>query len=188
MAVKGTDGTDAIVQTPTKVDVSHNGKRVGKLLLWRVGTALVKSELYGWLKLVLPTDEERADGAVTPAGYCHFHDGCGEAFFRELTAQHRVKHRDQRGFVRIVWELIPGRQDHSLDCRVYARAAANVVGIDRAQESDWQQLEKAVGMEPRALTPKSEPPAPPKPASPPPRKKERWVQPRRPGGWLRGDR
>ncbi len=186
MAVKGNDSVHALVGTPSKVDVSKAGKPVGRLLLWRVGGPVAKSELYGWLKLTLPTDEARDAGAVTPPGYCHFPEH-GEDYFKQLTAEQLVPHKSPKGFTLHAWELIPGRENHILDCRVYNRAAAFVVGLDRSKESDWQALERSLGLTP-------EPPDAPPPVSTPPatspniaRRKERWVQPRR-GGWLKGGR
>jgi len=36
-------------------------------------------------------------------------------------------------------------RNEALDCRVYARAAAGRVGIDRFQEKHWAALERRVG-------------------------------------------
>lgn len=183
MAIKGTDSDTVLVSLPTKVDVSVSGKRIGKVLLWRVGSSLAKRELYGWLKLQLPTDEERAEGATTPPGFCHFpqHD---EAYFKQLTAEQLVPHKSPKGFTVHAWELIPGRVNHFLDCRIYARAAANRFGVDRPNESDWEKHERMLGVEPPPDAPATQavPPAPAKSAP----KKPKWIE-RRPG-WTRGNR
>jgi phage terminase large subunit GpA-like protein len=92
-------------------------------MLYRVSTRLTKSELYGWLRLRLPTDEERARGGTTPPGYCHFPQH-GEEYFKQLTGEHQVDYKDARGFTVRVWEMIPGRENHFMDARRYARAAA----------------------------------------------------------------
>jgi phage terminase large subunit GpA-like protein len=39
-------------------------------------------------------------------------------------------------------------RNEALDCRVYARAAAGRVGIDRFQEKHWADLERRVGAPP----------------------------------------
>jgi phage terminase large subunit GpA-like protein len=39
-------------------------------------------------------------------------------------------------------------RNEALDCRVYARAAAGRVGIDRFQEKHWTDLERRVGRPP----------------------------------------
>jgi phage terminase large subunit GpA-like protein len=57
--------------------------------------------------------------------------------------------------------VLPNRPNHFLDCRVYARAAAYVLGIDKYK------------------------PPPPKPAPVEPvQPKRNWLAPRR-GGWLK---
>lgn len=154
IAIKGTDAGSTLMWQGQKVDVALNGKRVGKIQLWWVCGAIGKSELYGWLKLDVPTDEGRAHGEVTPPGFCHF-PHYGESFFKQLTAEERVTRRTRKGFAIDTWELIPGRENHHLDSRLYARAAANRAGLDRAHESQFAAMERSLGM---AVTP---PPAAP---------------------------
>ncbi len=143
MVIKGSDSGDVLVSTPKKTDVTMSGKKVGKVLLWRVGKPIGTSELYGWLKLQLPTDVERAAGATTPPGYCHFPQ-YDEEYFKQLTALQLVTKKDGHGFLQRVWEMIPGREDHYLDSRRYARAAAAVVGLDRFRDAEWKLLEQAL--------------------------------------------
>ncbi|PZP83317.1 MAG: phage tail protein, partial [Azospirillum brasilense] len=50
-----------------------------------------------------------------------------------------------KGFPRASWEKDPARNNEALDCRVYARAAASIYGLDRFSERQWQQLEVALG-------------------------------------------
>ena len=144
VAVKGVDSADVLINSGSKVDVSLSGKRVGFVRLYLVGRAAGLAELYGWLKLDLPTDEERADGAQTPPGYCHFPQ-YGEQFFKELTAVQLVTRKDHHGFPTRSWELMPGRQDDFLAARRYARAAACLGGLDRLREPDWLALEQSLG-------------------------------------------
>jgi phage terminase large subunit GpA-like protein len=128
LATKGMPGARMLVDSPSKVDVTLRGKKVGRLKLWPVGVDVAKAELYGFLGLNI------GDGGVVPPGYCHFpeHD---EDFFRQLTAEHLVTtlHRKTRRPKR-EWHVLPNRQNHQLDARVYARAAAAVLGIDRMQK------------------------------------------------------
>ena len=98
--------------------------------LWTLGTPVAKSELYSRLRLVPPTEES---GEPFPAGYCHF-PRYEEEYFRELTAESLVKGH---------WVLAPNRRNEALDCRVYARAAASIYGIDRFTEKHWRELEAA---------------------------------------------
>ena len=81
------------------------------------------------------------------------------------------------------WSLIPGRRNEVLDARVYARAAAAVVGLDRFTEVDWLALERVVGAVP-ATTPTTpqdrEREIPPRPQ--PPAQRQPWLGRNR--GWL----
>jgi terminase, large subunit len=130
IAVKGVEKARAIIDACSPVDVKVSGKRLSRgYSVWPVGHAIVKSELYGWLRLKRP-----AEGEPFPAGWCHFPE-YGEKYFQMLTAEHLVAHADNRGFTRYVWELMTGRENHYLDCRVYARAAAARLGLDRMQTS-----------------------------------------------------
>lgn len=142
IAVKGQAGTiGAIVGSPSPVEINLRGQRpIHGYKVWPVTGGVVKQELYGFLTLEQPTE----DGAVLPPGWCHFpeHD---EDYFKQLTAEHLVSRKNRRGYTTFEWELIPGRENHVLDARVYARAAAAVAGLDRFQESDWVRLENHVG-------------------------------------------
>lgn len=127
LAVKGASTTTrTILGTPTPVDVTIRGKRIARgARVWPVGTDMAKAELYGWLRLPIPEE----DGAF-PDGFCHFpeHD---KEFFKQLTAEHLVSTVDRRGFTIYEWQKIGGRENHQLDARVYARAAASAAGLDR---------------------------------------------------------
>jgi phage terminase large subunit GpA-like protein len=145
MAVKGIDTANVLVGLPKPVDVSIYGRMVKRgYRVWPVSGKVAKGELYGWLKLDPPTDEARAAGETMPPGFCHFPE-YGEEYFKQLTAEQLVPHKKRNGFTVYVWEQIPGRENHYLDCRVYARAAASVFGLDRFTEADWCELERAAG-------------------------------------------
>jgi phage terminase large subunit GpA-like protein len=42
------------------------------------------------------------------------------------------------------WEKEPGRRNEALDCRVYARAAAAICGLDRFEDRHWRRMEEAL--------------------------------------------
>ena len=52
--------------------------------------------------------------------------------------------KDRRGFPHREWRKLRERNE-ALDCRVYARAAASALGIDRFGDTTWQRLERALG-------------------------------------------
>ena len=169
VACKGMAHARTLIGTPSPVDVTVRGKRMPRgYKVWPVGVSIAKSELYGWLRLPPPTGGEPA-----PPGYCHFpeHD---EGYFLQLTAEHLVTIAKRGGFTALEWQIIPGRENHYLDCRVYARAAAAVLGLDRVASTP-----------PRAPRP---PPAPPpeveSPRSSPSRPRAGWIGGGGRKGWL----
>lgn len=126
IAVKGMSGARMMVGAPSPVDVTISGKRLRRgYKFWPVGVDIGKSELYGWLRLRVGND------GVAPPGYCHFPE-YGEDFFQQITAEQLVTEVNRRtGRARHEWRCIANRENHFLDCRIYARAAAAVIGIDR---------------------------------------------------------
>ena len=81
------------------------------------------------------------------------------------------------------YEVIPGRENHFLDCRNYARCAAYVAQMDRFQESDWQAFELAAGYAAEEVQPPPGLGAPTSAAEVQTQSDQRWI-PRR-GGWLK---
>ena len=133
MAVKGSATSQTLVGSPTRVDVTRDGKKIRRgVKSWPVGVSIAKSELYGWLA------HEESDAP----GYCHFPADYDEGYFKQLTAE-ELQSRVVRGFRRYEWVKIRERNE-ALDCRVYARAAAAVVGIERMEEEDWARIERAL--------------------------------------------
>lgn len=198
IAVKGHHAATVLIGSPSTVDVTASGRRLKRgYKVWLVSSSIAKSELYGWLGLQPVTDEDVAAGVTLSPGWCHFPEH-GEEFFKQLTGEQLVAHKTPRGTM-FAWEEIPGRENHQLDARVYSRAAAALVGLDRFRESDWAALERAVGILSR---PPSSPAggdagpdrSPPRhtplassasPSAAPGREnKPSWLGRRRPGSWL----
>ena len=125
VAVKGSSkAMKSIISRPTKIEVNINGKPINAgARLWVVGVGIAKSEFYGWLRLKPPA------GAVAAPGFCHFPQ-YDEEYFRQITSEHLIG-RKVNGYQKLEWHKLPGRENHWLDCRVYARAAASILGIDR---------------------------------------------------------
>jgi phage terminase large subunit GpA-like protein len=190
IAIKGTDESRVLIGVPSPVEVTVSGRKLKRgYKVWPIAVTVAKTELYGWLGLPTPTDEEitAAAGAFAhPPGYCFFPE-YGEDYFKQLTAEQLVPHKNRKGFTTFTWELIPGRENHYLDCRVYARAAAGVIGLDRFQESDWLSLERSLGIEARPAPVPASVPAAPKPQPATPVAKSSWLGNRR-DNWLKGRR
>lgn len=128
-----------MIGQPKAVEINPTGKKkIGSVKLWPIGTSLIKTELYGWLKQEKPTAESGQD---LPHGYCHFPE-YPEQYFKGLTAEEIVP-RLVKGFRRYQWEKVYDRNE-PLDCRVYARAASTLLGIDRWSDGKWGELEEAV--------------------------------------------
>lgn len=133
MAVKGQEALSVMVSSPKVVDVMINGRRIGGTKLWHVGVNGVKEELYGWLRL-----DQNSETLETPDGYCEF-PKYNETYFRGLTAEKLVMTKNSRGFWKYEW-MKEFERNEPMDCRVYARAAAHVLGIDRMTPESWAKL------------------------------------------------
>lgn len=136
---KGVAAGGMLIGTPRPVEITSRGKKSPRgARVWPVTGGIAKSELFGWLRLEIPPD-----GGEAPPGYCHFPE-YGEEYFKELTGEQLVAKKNKRGYAVLEWQLLPGRVNHVLDARVYARAAAALVGLDRYRDSDWSALEDAL--------------------------------------------
>lgn len=140
--IKGQDTLGMAVSPPKSVDITKAGKRVGKMRQWNIGVSFMKSELYACLRL-----EKDSDG-TPPPNYCHFPE-YDEHYFRGITAEEQVK-KIVRGYSKWQWVKRYERNE-PLDCRIYARAAAVIIGLDRLSSKRLAQMGGAV------TAPKKEP-------------------------------
>lgn len=103
-----------------------------------VGTYGAKLAWYGFLRSTLKAaEEELATGvAVQSRGRCHFNRDAPDEWFEQVTAKTIVV-KVVNGYPKRVWEPMPGRQNHWLDCRVYNLAAAEKLMLDSLGEADW---------------------------------------------------
>jgi len=165
VAIKGIDHGYVPVGQPSPVDVTIGGKKIKSGVKIRtVLSSFFKAEFYADLKKRQPTPDETAQGWKFPPGYCHFPDGTnyGDEHFKQITAESLVARRNRKtGRTKPEWALNRARNE-ALDCRVYARAAAWDLGVDRFQPRHWQQLEARLAPEGSA------PPETPPPETPPP--------------------
>lgn len=106
---KATGAKETIIKRPTRVN--------GGALLWAVGPNLIKDKIFAQLKV---TD-------VGP-GYVHFPTGMDGEYFKQLTAEKRVRKqkkfdpKDPFGHSQYMYKKIRERNE-ALDCMVYAFAA-----------------------------------------------------------------
>lgn len=129
--VKGDDNAFQMIVPPRNIDINKKGKKIGKMKVWRVGVSVIKQELYGWLRL-----EKLEDGTVPP-GYCFFPQ-YDPNYFKGLTAE-ELQFKMIKGHRKYEW-VKKFERNEPLDCRVYARAAAAVVGIDRMKDETLDRM------------------------------------------------
>ena len=140
IAIKGQDKLIVPISAGTRVEVKRNGAKVGSLKPWHVGSSLLKGEFYGQMRLERPTAES---GEPFPQGYVHLPQHvASEEVCRQLTAEDLRRATDKKGFARREW--VKTRANEALDCRVYARAAAALLGVDRWSDATWIQLEESL--------------------------------------------
>ena len=143
IAVKGVGGFDrsSPVDGPTFVEVTERGHKIRRgVQLWKVAVSVIKSETYRYLRLAPPTDEEVAAGGAWPSGFVHIPRGITSEWVRQLTAEQLVTIKTRHGFPKLEWQKTRDRNE-ALDNRVYARAAAWLMGLDRWDEPRWEQME-----------------------------------------------
>jgi phage terminase large subunit GpA-like protein len=138
--VKGRDQLTQAITAGGKVDAQISGKRTGRLKPWLVGSSYLKGEFYGLLRLDRPTTES---GAEFPQGYVHLPKHvAGEEFCKQLVAESLQPVKQRSGRIQLKW--VKKDANEALDCRVYARAAAVVLGVDRRSDAWWQNLAAAI--------------------------------------------
>jgi len=110
-AIKGIGGEGKpIIGKPSK-------NNIGKINLFPVGTDTAKELIFARLKV---TDEG--------PGYCHFSITHSEEYFRMLTSEKKVT-RYYKGRPKREWVKVRQRNE-ALDCRVYAMAALELMGLN----------------------------------------------------------
>lgn len=129
---RGQDKQAVMISAPKQVLVTRAGKKVGGVGLWNIGVSLIKSELYGWLRLEIGED------GIKPKGYCTFPQ-YDQHHFKGLASEEMQLTVDKRGRRRYEW-VVKYLRNEQLDCRVYARAAAAVIGIDRFQDEHYEKI------------------------------------------------
>lgn len=135
MAIKGfyRDINTYMVGQPTQVDINYRGKKVYRgTKLWPVYVNMIKEELFSWLTLEPALDEE-----PEPSGFCHF-PAYDREYFQQLCSEQKIK-KTRGGIGYYTWEKMRERNE-ALDCRIYARAAANVLQLDKMNDENWDKL------------------------------------------------
>lgn len=136
-AIKGLKGRGVpAIGVPAHRSVKKTGKlqKIRGAKVWPVGTWSLKGEFYGNLhKTGLA-----AGAPEDPPGYCHFGDWLGEEYFRQITAEY-FEQKMVNGRFHEEWKPIR-KDNHLLDCRIYAMAMAELLGISRLTKDGWARL------------------------------------------------
>lgn len=139
VALKGADSLRQIVARPRDVDVRYDGKKIRRgAKLFMIGSSMIKSEVFGWLK-----QDKSYDDVKETYGFPHFPE-YDEEYFKMLCSE-ELRKKKVKGFDRWYWEKIRDRNE-ALDLFVMNRAAAYLIGIDRYQENDWHKLESELAI------------------------------------------
>ncbi len=140
VATKGSDHLQMVMGSPSAVDVVSSGKKIRRgLKVWPIGVSMMKSELYGLLRLDNPTEDELKLHGYPP-GFIHFPE-YGEEFFKQITAEEIVV-RIVKGFRKYEWEKKYERNE-ALDTFLIARAMAAMSGLDRMTEKNWVKFHQS---------------------------------------------
>lgn len=136
--IKGQDKLQQFFSPPRAVDVVKHGKKVGKQKIWHVGSSFIKEEVYGFLRQTIDPETK-----AIPTGFCFFpkHE---PHYFKGLTAEVVQQTRNKKnGYTKLEWVKKYNRNE-PLDCRVYARAASAIVGIDNWKPDRWQREKELI--------------------------------------------
>jgi phage terminase large subunit GpA-like protein len=149
LAVFGRDGwTRPILGRGEATRYGKQGKRAGQASkrtddrAYIVGTYGAKATWYGFLRATIAYAKaivEEGSGTAKPVGLCHFSRDTTDEWFEMATAE-TVVAKIVNGYPKRVWQPMPGRENHYLDCRVYNMAAAEKLLLDTLKDADWARL------------------------------------------------
>jgi len=149
LAVFGRDGwTRPILGRGEALAYGKSGKRAGQASkraqdkAYIVGTFGAKASWYGYLRSTIAYAAAivaEGSGTARPRGLCHFSRDTPEDWFEQATAEAIVA-KVSNGYPKRIWQVMPGRENHYLDCRIYNMAAAEKLLLDTLGEADWERL------------------------------------------------
>ena len=116
-------------------DVDYQGKKIGSVLLWPVGTWDLKTEVAAALRLTEMGPD--ATGAW-PQGAMRFPQALDMGFFEQITAEACVEIGNRAGFTRREWHKVRARNEQ-WDLAVYARALARHETANLT-DAHWEKL------------------------------------------------
>lgn len=149
LAVFGRDGwSRPVLGRGEALKYRHQGSKAGQASkrsedkAYLVGTYGVKASWYGYLRSTVAYAAAlvaEGPGTAKPYGLVHVSRDAPDEWFEQVTAEAIVA-KTVNGYPKRVWQVMPGRQNHWLDCRVYNIAAAEKLMLDTLNEADWERL------------------------------------------------
>lgn len=124
IAIKGQNNLGIAFAPPRQVDYNRKGQKIGKAKQWNIGVSFLKAEFYAWITL------EPKEG-IYPPRYCHFPQ-YDERYFEGLISEEFVQSKNK-------W-VKKYERNEPLDTRIYARAAAAIVGLDSKSKEKLIEL------------------------------------------------
>ncbi|MGE0155178.1 MAG: terminase gpA endonuclease subunit, partial [Reyranellaceae bacterium] len=132
--------------TARKQDVDFEGRKIGAVMLWPVGTWDLKSEHY-WALGEMLKGIDPATGRLPPGAAHYLGERCDPAFFKQLTAEFLKDVEVSSGRTRKEWVKDRSTPNEALDIAVYARALAHHLA-DGLSAEDWSKLAAERGAPP----------------------------------------
>lgn len=143
MPVKGRGNVPVALVPPRDVDITYGGDRIAHgLKLWTIGVDVLKTDIYSFLEVPAPTKGEQPKD-----GFCYFPDGYSDEHFQKLTNEEIRPTQNRYGATRYIWTKLGPNEP--LDCRVYSRAAALWVGLERVTPAQWEKMLAPSGTKPK---------------------------------------
>jgi len=110
--------------TRNRQQLTRPSKNKKELSLFIVNVDMIKKDVTTWLRIGKPGD-----------GFCHFPkakddipvNGYDTVYFDMLTTEKEIPIQNKKGFTVYEWRKVAGERNESFDCRIYARAALNIM-------------------------------------------------------------
>lgn len=125
------NGQDPFINNYTMQKITSIGRGTGRVPLYRLGVNAGKDMLLDMISKSLA-------GNIVLKWTNDYNAGYTESYFDMVTAERRVE--TPKGGR---WELLPGRRNEGLDCRIYAMAAHDIIKARKGEVSSIEAMRGA---------------------------------------------
>lgn len=136
ICVKGDNSQEQHRKAIVKFTDENTARRHAGLRIIHVGGGFCKTEFYDAIRNLKVNE----DGTY-PNGFCHLPRRYDDSIFRSFAAEERIEHANGT----VEWAKIAARNE-ALDCHVYNRAAAYMIGVDLLRETEWAYIDSRFGI------------------------------------------